>query len=123
MTHRTPNSEPYESRDLELGAVLRAWVDAHTDSWELSLDGPLEALGMDPTWVLRLRSRGLEADILLFYGPVLDVSAFRPKNIDGGALVGGASDLAPGLLLDMLGDLGEAANGGGLPNWLRSTAD
>lgn len=101
----------------------RSIVEAILDSWELSLDGPLEAPGMDPTWILSLRSAGLEAEVLLFYGPVLDVSAFRPKSTDQGALVGGASDLDPGLLLEMLDDLGEAANGGALPNWLRSPTD
>lgn len=103
--------------------VRRLRTTAQVDSWELSLEGPLEALGMDPTWVLRLRSSGLEADVLLFYGTFLEVSASKPKNIDGGAFVGGVADLDPGLLLEVLGDLGEAADGGALPSWLRSTTD
>lgn len=120
MAGRDPASEPYESRDLELGSVLKAWVGANAVVGDIKLDGPLEAVGMDPTWVLRIRSVGFEADACLFYGPVLDVSAFRPDNIDEGAFVGGAEYFADERLAEMLNDLGSAAKGGALPNWLRS---
>ena len=122
MTNRQPASEPYESRDIELGSALQAWVDAKADRWQVELIGPMEAIGMDPTWILRLRSDGLEADDCLFYGPVLDVSAFRPKNVDEGALVGGARDFTAERLVELLDDLGKAADGAALPDWLRSVA-
>jgi hypothetical protein len=120
MTPREPASEPYEGRDLELGSALQSWVDAHGAHGEVELVGPLEAPGMDPTWVLRLRSLELEADVHLFYGPLLDISAFRPTHVEDGALVGGAEDVTPEQLVSMLDDLAEAAGGGALPGWLRS---
>lgn len=120
MTDRQPASEPYESRDLEMGFVLKAWVDANAVVGDIKLDGPLEAIGMDPTWVLRLRSPGLEADACLFYGPVLDVSAFRPDDIEAGAFIGGAEDFSADRLVEMLNQLGSAANGSTIPDWLRS---
>jgi hypothetical protein len=86
---------------------------------ELQLDGPLEAKGMDPTWVLRLRAPDLEADVLLFYGPMVDVSAFRPKHLDDRALVGGEDDVTPERLIEMLNDLAQTAGGGVLASWLR----
>jgi len=74
---------------------------------------------MDPTWVLSMRTPRLEADICLFYGPVLDVSAFRPGHVDEGALVGGADGVTANRLNEMLDDLREAALGKPLPDWLR----
>jgi hypothetical protein len=74
---------------------------------------------MDPTWVLNLRSPGLEVVVCLFYGPVLDVSAVRPENIGQGAFVGGAEGFSAERLLEILGDLAAAADGQTLPNWLR----
>lgn len=115
-----PASEPFESRDIELGSVLGAWVHANTGRWQIELKGPLEAIGMDPTWILNLRSHGLEADVYLFYGPVLDVSAFRPEDVHEGAFIGGAQDFTADRLLEMLDELGEAADGRALPGWLRS---
>jgi hypothetical protein len=120
VANRQPASEPYESRDIELGSALKAWVDAKAGRWQIELERPLEAIGMDPTWILNLRSDGLEANVCLFYGPVLDVSAFRPENVDEGAFVGGAQDFTAERLLEMLEDLGEAADGSALPDWLRS---
>jgi hypothetical protein len=62
---RRPASEPLESRDLELGAALRTWVESHEGAADIQPDGPLEAIGMDPTWVLNMRTPRLEASILL----------------------------------------------------------
>lgn len=120
MPARYSASEPYESRDLELGSALQAWVDSNAALGELKLDGPLEAIGMDPTWVLTLQSPGLEADVRLFYGPVLDVSASRPDHIDDVAFVGGAEDFTAERLVEMLNGLSFAAVSGTLPDWLRA---
>jgi hypothetical protein len=122
MATRQPASEPYESRDLELGSALQSWVGSHSAAGEVQLEGPLQAVGMDPTWLVRLRSPALEADVLLFYGPYVDVSAFRPRHPEHGAFVGGAADVTPEQIVSMLDDLAEMAGGGPVAGWLRPAA-
>lgn len=114
-----PASESLESRDLGLGAALQSWVNAHAGARDIRLDGPREAIGMDPTWVLTMRTPHLEASACLFSGPVLDVSVFRPDRPDEGALVGGADGVTAEGLHEMLEDLHAAALGGQFPAWLR----
>jgi hypothetical protein len=118
MTTRQPASQPYEGRDLELGSAVQSWVSSHA-AGGVELEGPLEALGMDPTSLVRLRSPALEAHVHLFYGPYVDVSAFRPGHPEDGAFVGGANDVTPEQLVSMLDDLAEMARGGPVAGWLR----
>jgi hypothetical protein len=57
---------------------MRSWAEASVGV-QVELLGPLDAPGMDPTWVLQFRSGQLEANVCLFRGPYLDVSAHRPS--------------------------------------------
>jgi hypothetical protein len=97
---------------------MRAWLDA-AEQGHAELHGPLDAPGMDPTWILSIRSNDLEADVHLFLGPYLDVSAFRPTDPDAGAYIGGEDGLSNARLIEMLDDLEAASLGGDLPSWLR----
>ena len=74
---------------------------------------------MDPRWIARIRTEEFEADLMLFYGPVVDVSAFRPKRPDLGYLVGGEDIESDARFLEVLRDLSIAAAGGEDPAWLR----
>jgi hypothetical protein len=105
-------------RDAELGSAMRAWA-SEAKAVPAEIEGPLEAPGMDPRWILKIRSEHLDADVLLFYGPFLDVSASRPSDPDAGLFVGGAEHLSDDGLVEMLNDLGRAALGDDLPSWLR----
>jgi len=107
-----------DRRDRELGSVIRSWVEASVGV-QVELLGPLDEPGMNPTWVLRLRSAQLEADVFLFRGPYLDVSAYRPSASEAGAFVGGEDGLSGARLVQMLDGLSEAALGADLPPWLR----
>ena len=64
-----PADEPYGSRDRELGQTLRSWTDAYVGLLNLTLQGPLDAPGMNPTWILRMSGLFLEANVCPFYGP------------------------------------------------------
>lgn len=110
--------EPYESRDLELGSLLRRWAEARTSPLGWTLHGPLEAPGMDPTWSLEMRGEHLEALVHLFYGPIVDVSViWLPEDT---MYVGAAQDFADRQLVSMLDDLVEASRSGVVPSWLRA---
>lgn len=75
---------------------------------------------MDPRWIAHFRSDLFEADLMVFYGPLVDVSAFRPQSADPGYLVGGEEDVSDERLIEMLDDLDASARGGPDPQWLRS---
>jgi hypothetical protein len=115
---RWPANEPSESRDLELGSVVRSWADEQTDAVNLKFDGPLDAPGMDPTWMLELRGTAIEAVAHLFYGPIVDVTVVRLA--EGELYVGGAQDFSNSHLVSMLDDLVEASHDGVIPTWLRA---
>ena len=107
--------EYFVRRDTELGDVLRDWsMEAGFD-----VEGPLEAPGMDPTWIARFRTAEFEADLMVFYGPHIDVSAFRPEVSASGYLVGGEDDVSDERFVEMLNDLASAARGGPDPTWMR----
>ncbi|WP_305788968.1 hypothetical protein [Symbioplanes lichenis] len=106
---------PYESRDLELGAALRSWADRQPADSDCTVDGPLDAPGMDPTWRVEIRGPAGEAILNLFYGPVVDVTAVRRTDL----FVGGAEDLTPAELVAMVDDLRQATQDGAMPAWLR----
>lgn len=111
-------SDAVDARDRELGSIMRTWAQAR-DGLEVEVLGPLDAHGMDPTWVLRLRSELLEAHVCLFRGPFMDVSAFRPTAVEAGAFVGGEEGLSDARLIQMLDALADAGMGADLPTWLR----
>ncbi len=117
-----PAQEPFESRDLELGAALGAWSEAQT-LFQLELLGPLDAPGMDPTWLLRVVGHVLQAELVLFYGPHVDVSAFRSTRPEDGLYVGGETDITPSRLTEMLDELAAVEEGDAMPNWLRPAPD
>ena len=121
MMHARDESEGRIRRDIELGSVMRAWVDS-ADIADAEVLGPLEAPGMVPRWILTIRRQELEADVYLFLGPSVDVSAFRPSDPDGGGYVGSEEQLSDARLIEMLDDLASASLGGPLPDWLRSVA-
>ena len=112
--------EPYESRDIELGQVLRSWADTRAGSLKAELAGPFDAHGMDATWLLRLSGPLLDAEVVLLYGPMVDISMYMPHRLDDGAFVGGGGEeITPERLAEMLDDLGELGRGGTVPAWLR----
>jgi len=114
--------EPYESRDLELGNVLRSWTDTHTTSLSVELEGPLDTHGMDPTWMLRMSGHILDAEVHLFYGPHVDVAAFLPQRPDAGMFVGGEDGITGQRLVEMLDGLEKTSRGGAMPTWLRAAS-
>jgi len=115
----TPADEPYESLDLELGRALQSWTDGHSTSLGLEIDGPLEAPGMDPTWILRMHGTLIEAEVHLFYGPHVDVSVFLIQLAEDGMLVGGEGHLTPERLEEILNGLDRMNRGDAVPGWLR----
>jgi hypothetical protein len=117
--HEQLDPEAVDRRDRELGSVMRSWAEVCVGV-EVELLGPLDAPGMDPTWVLRLRGGQLEAEVFLFRGPYVDVSACRPSAPEAGAFIGGEDNLSDARLVQMLDGLSEAAMGADLPAWLRS---
>jgi hypothetical protein len=114
-----PADEPFESRDLALGRTLRSWADAHATLLDLELEGPLDAPGMDPTWILRLSGPLLEAEVHLFYGPHVDISAFLTGRPDDGMFVGGEDGITGPRLIEMLDGLERVNRGDAMPAWLR----
>ena len=110
--------EAVDRRDRELGSVIRSWAKAIVGV-QSELLGPLDAPGMDPTWILQLRGAQLEADVYLFRGPHLDVSAYRPSAPEAGMLVGGEDGPTDARRVQMLDDLAAASLGADLPAWLR----
>lgn len=109
------------TRDAELAAALENWVSA-ADPDVVAPIGPFDAVGMDPTWVVRFRGQHLEADASLFRGAYLDVSASKPGDVQGSLLVGGEGELTAARLIAMLNDLAAASQGSPIPPWLRVAA-
>ncbi len=116
-----PGNEPYESRDLELGSVVQSWADEQTGAVDLQLDGPLEAPGMDPTWILKVRGKAIEAVAHLFYGPIVDVTVVRLREDE--LYVGGVQHFSNSQLVSMLDDLVVASQDGVIPMWLRAVPE
>jgi hypothetical protein len=77
---------------------------------------------MDPRWIAHFRSDHFEAELMVFYGPVVDVSAFRPQSVDLGYFVGGEEGVSDERFIEMLDDLAASARGGPVPQWLRSVS-
>lgn len=114
-----PADEPFESRDLELGRTLLSWADAHATSLDLELEGPLDAPGMDPTWIVRVSGPLLVAEVHLFYGPHVDISVFLTQRPEDGMFVGGENGITGQRLVEMLNGLEQISRGDAMPTWLR----
>jgi hypothetical protein len=112
--------EHHESRDQELGDVLRSWFEVNASLLSVELEGPLESAGMDPTWLLRMSGELLDAEVCLFYGPRVDVAAFLPKQPADGMFVGGEDGVTGQRLVEMLDGLARVNDGEIMPAWLRS---
>ncbi|MGX6605786.1 hypothetical protein ACWKSP_27180 [Micromonosporaceae bacterium Da 78-11] len=118
-----PADEPFESQDLELGSALSSWAESHSGSLSMTLQGPLDAPGMDPTWLLHLTGRLIEAEVVLFYGPYVDISVVCSTGSNDELYVGGERDITASRLVEMLDDLAAAERGADLPSWLRPAPD
>jgi hypothetical protein len=112
-------NEPYESRDLALGHVLRSWTDANATSLSLELEGPLDAPGMDPSWILRMSGLSLKAEVHLFFGPHVDISAFLTQRPEDGMFVGGEDGITGQRLVEMVDGLERMNRGDVIPTWRR----
>jgi hypothetical protein len=117
-----PAAEPYESRDLELGRSLRSWTEVHATSLDLELEGPLDAPGMDPTRILRMSGPLLEAEVILFYGPRVQVSAFFTQRLEDGMFLAGEDGVTDQRLMTMLNGLQRMSQGDPAPGWLRGAS-
>lgn len=104
-----------DRRGAELGRLLVAWGQLN----DVPVDGPLDAPGMDPRWIAHIRTDHFEADLLVFYGPVIDVSGSALLAPEPGYFVGGERDVSDERFLKMLDDLAKAAAGDPGPKWLR----
>jgi hypothetical protein len=113
-------TSPTKVETLNSENVLRSWTEAHATSLSVELDSPLDARGMDPTWMLRMSGQLLEAEVHLFYGPHVDVSAFLPQRPEVGMFVGGEDGITGQRLVEMLDGLEKATRGGAMPTWLHS---
>jgi hypothetical protein len=102
--------------DFALGTALRAWAQGQPAA---EVRGPLDSAGMDPTWLLRITTPALDAEVYLFSGPRAEFAAFRPEAADEGMLVAYRDPLTESQLIEMVEDLAAAARGGPLPAWLR----
>lgn len=110
-----PGRVHFERRDAQLGVLLVEWAKPSG----VTVEGPLEAPGMDPRWIVHFRSEHFEAELMVFYGPFVDVSAFRPQSVELGYLVGGGEGVSDERFTEMLDDLAASARGGPDPQWLR----
>ena len=100
----------YEAAVRELGAVLTDWVVDHQGHFEtLELHGPWPETGMDPTWLLHLTSSCLDAEVIVFRGPFVEVASFDPSDADSGPRLEGFEGLTPQALRAILDDLGHRA--------------
>ncbi|WP_203819990.1 hypothetical protein [Paractinoplanes ferrugineus] len=112
--------EPYESRDQELGDALRSWTQANASLLSIALEGLLDSAGMDPTWLLRMSSESLDAEVCLFYGPRVDVAAFLPKQPADRMFVGSEDGVTQQRLVEILDELVRVNGGEVMPTRLRS---
>ncbi len=67
--------------DERLARALAAWVATEREQLEgrevrLNVDGPYDPVGMDPVYILRLRSSGKEAEAVLFRGGTLLLATY-----------------------------------------------
>ncbi|TDB74329.1 hypothetical protein [Micromonospora sp. KC723] len=83
----------------------------------------LDAPGMDPTWLLHLAGQLIEAEVVLFYGPYVDISVLRSAGAEDELYIGGERDITACRLVDMLDDLVAVDRGAELPSWLRPAPD
>jgi hypothetical protein len=118
-----PADEPFESQDLELGSALSSWAETRSGALVPNLQGPLDAPGMDSTWLLHLPGRLIEAEVVLFYGPYVDISVVRSAGSKDELYIGGESDITASRLGDMLDELAAVDRGAELPSWLRPAPD
>ncbi|WP_159104603.1 hypothetical protein [Plantactinospora sp. BB1] len=88
-------------------------------SESFGLEDPLDELGMDATWILRLSGPLVEAEVHLFYGPHVDVSAFLLERLEDGMFVGGEDGITGQRLVEMLDGLEQVSRGDAIPAWLR----
>jgi hypothetical protein len=98
---------------------LSSWTGSHSGALSLNLQGPLDAPGMDPTWLLHLEGQLVEAEVVLFYGPYVDISVVRSGGSEDELYIGGESDITASRLVEMLDDLVAVNRGDELPSWLR----
>jgi hypothetical protein len=67
-------TDEYDELDRLLGVAMTQWLARRGEQFDnASLEGPLEAPGMDPTWILELRQGSAEANVFLFRGPYAEV--------------------------------------------------
>ncbi|MER5336604.1 hypothetical protein [Micromonospora sp. NPDC002717] len=100
-------------------APLRSWADAHAASLDLELEGPLDAPGMDPTWILRMSGPRVEAEVHLFYGPHVDISVVLTQHPEDGMFVSGEDGITGQWLTEMLDGLEQMSREDAMPTWLR----
>ncbi len=83
--------------DERLAAALAGWAASEREQLQqrevrVELDGPHDPVGMDPVYILRLRSSGNEAEALLFRGGALLLATYdaavevRESHIDATSL-------------------------------------
>ncbi|MFG3702477.1 hypothetical protein ACGF5C_32055, partial [Micromonospora sp. NPDC047620] len=82
-------------------------------------EGPLDAPGMDPTWILRMSGPLVEAEVHLFYGPHVDISAFLTQHPEDGMFVSGEDGITGQWLTEMLDGLKQMNREDAMPTWLR----
>src|ERR1700730_12639341 len=75
-----------ESLDTILFAAVERWWQANREPLlsrgvTATLQGPLEAPGMDPVYILHLDSERREAEALLFRGGILLISGFDKRSM------------------------------------------
>ncbi|MFI6268536.1 hypothetical protein [Micromonospora zamorensis] len=73
--------------------------------------------------MLHLTGRLIEADVVLFYGPYVDISVLRSAGVEGELYIGGERDITANRLVEMLDDFAAVDRGADLPSWLRPAPD
>ncbi|MEH0971727.1 hypothetical protein V6U77_11400 [Micromonospora sp. CPCC 205546] len=95
--------DEYDIIDVQLGQAIRSWADGfRTPGVALEVHGPLEAPGMDPTWIVRFTMPWREAELVLFRGPYAEVMWFDPRDAQPGAHVEGHYHLTPESIIALL---------------------
>ncbi|MEV0895983.1 hypothetical protein [Actinoplanes sp. NPDC049802] len=108
-----------ESRDLELGAAMRSWAQTREGLLQTRLDGPFGAGELEPTWILTISGEHLEAVIVLFHGPRVEVTVVWFSAKEDGVYSGREADITPARLAGMLEDVVAMECGAAAPFWLR----
>jgi hypothetical protein len=93
----------YEVIDRQLGVALTEWFERNR-TWlpGLSIQGPLPAPGMDPTWIVQLRDPRFEFELFLFRGPHVELNWFDPTVPQPAPEVAGYDDIVPSELAAVL---------------------